>query len=107
MTEGVTAELVRDGRFAVVASSAASAAAAASARPRDVATTLDADVLIEARLTTDGRRVRVEARASSGSREQKLWVAGFAGDAADSDALEREIAAAVTAALGAAEVVAN
>jgi adenylate cyclase len=107
VTEGVTAELVRDGRFAVVASSAASAAATASARPRDVAATLEADVLIEARLTTDGRRVRVEARASSGSREQKLWVGDFAGDAADSDALEREIATAVAAALGAAPLVAN
>jgi TolB-like protein len=107
VTEGVTAELVRDGRFAVVASSAASAAATASARPRDVAATLEADVLIEARLRTDGRRVRVEARASSGSREQKLWVGDFAGDAADSDALEREIATAVAAALGATPLVAN
>ena len=107
ITEGVTAELVRDGRFAVVASSAASAAAAASSRPRDVAATLDADVLIEARLTTDGERVRVEARASNGSLEQKLWVANFAGDAADSDGLEREIAASIAAVLSAAKVVPN
>jgi TolB-like protein len=107
VTEGVTAALVRDGRFAVVASSAASAAAATSARPRDVAATLDADVLIEARITSDGRRVSIEARASSGSREQKLWVANFAGDAADSDKLEHEIAAAIAAELSAAQVGAN
>ncbi len=37
LTEGVTAELVRDGRFAVVASSAARAAYTPGARPRDVA----------------------------------------------------------------------
>jgi TolB-like protein len=107
ITEGVTAALVRDGRFAVVASSAASVAAATAARPRDVAETLDADVLIEARLTTDGHRVRVEARASSGSREEKLWVANFAGDATDSDVMTREIAAAIATALGAATVVVN
>ena len=70
-------------------------------RPRDLAATLDADVLIEARLTTDGQRVRVEARASSGSREEKLWVANFAGPVDDIDAVEREMAAAAGAALAA------
>jgi TolB-like protein len=105
VTEGVTAELVRDGRFAVVASSAASAAAAPFARPHDVAATLDADVLIEGRLTVEGERVRVEARASNAAREQKLWVADFDGDAANSDALEREIAAAIAGAFSALKVV--
>jgi TolB-like protein len=107
ITQGVTAELMRDGRFEVVASSAASAAAATATRPRDVAATLDADVLVEARLTLAGDRVSVEARASSSAREEKLWVAGFAGSAADSDPLEREIAAAIAAALGAPRVAAN
>jgi TolB-like protein len=104
ITEGVTAELVRGGRFAVVASSAASAAAAAATRPRDVAATLDADVLVEARLTLDDDRIRVEARAASAT-EQKFWVQSFAGNAADSDALEREIAAAIANALSAVKVV--
>jgi TolB-like protein len=100
ITEGVTAELVRDGRFAVVASSAASTAARAAGRPRDLAATLDADVLIQARITTFGDRVSVEARAAT-SAEQKIWVEGFSGAAADLDTLEREIAAAVAAAVGA------
>lgn len=107
ITEGVTAELVRDGRFAVVASSAASAATGTATRPREVAATLNADVLVEARLTLDGDGVRVEARASNGSREQKLWVANFAGSATDSEALEQEIAAAVAAALSVQRFVAN
>jgi TolB-like protein len=106
ITEGVTAELVRSGRFGVVASSAASAAAAAATRPRDLAATLEADLLIEARLTLDGERVHVEARAA-GANEQKLWVENFVGNAADSDALEREIGAAIAAALGNAETTAN
>ena len=79
ITEGVTAELVRDGRFAVVASSAARAEYTPGARPRDVAAALDAAVLIEARVVADGERVRVEARAT-GAAEQKFWVESFAGD---------------------------
>ena len=43
-------------------------------------------------MTTEGERLRVEARAASGQTEQKLWVRGFVGDRADMDALEREIA---------------
>lgn len=99
LTEGVTAELVRAGRFAVVASSAARAAHVPGARPRELAASLNADVLIEARMELDGERVRVEARAADGRREQKLWVGGFAGTAADGDSLEREMAAAIAAAL--------
>ncbi len=95
LTEGVTAELVRDGRFSVVASSAARAEHAPARRPRDIAAALDADIVVEARVTTDGERVGVEARAASGQTELKLWVRSFAGDSADTDALEREIAAAV------------
>ena len=64
LTEGVTAELVRADRFAVVASSAARAASTAPGRLRDVAAALDADVLVEARVMTDGERLRVEARAA-------------------------------------------
>jgi len=104
LTDGVTAELVRDGRFAVVASSAARRVQTSSSRLRDVAAELDADVLVEARVTTEGERVRVEARAANGTREQKFWVDRFAADRADSDALEREIAAALAAALSAVKV---
>jgi TolB-like protein len=105
ITEGVTAELVRTGRFEVVASSAASAAAGAAARPRDLAATLAADLLVEARVTIDGDRVRVEARASNGAREQKLWVANFAADVADSKTLAGEIAAAIASAGALQEIV--
>ena len=102
LTEGVTAELVRDGRFAVVASSAARAEHSPARRPRDLAAALDADIVLEARMTTEGERLRVEARAASGQTEQKLWVRGFVGDRADMDALEREIATVAAEELGAA-----
>jgi TolB-like protein len=104
LTEGVTAELVRSGRFAVVASTAARAVYAPDVRPRDLAEALAADVLIEARVTGDGKHVRVEARAVDGRLEQKLWVQGFAGPAPDTRALEREMATAVTAALSALDL---
>jgi TolB-like protein len=105
LTEAVTAELVRDGRFTVVASSAARAEYWAARRPRDIAAALDADIVMEARFTTDGERVRVEARAASGQTEQKLWVRSFAGDSAGTEPLEREIAAAVADELSATEIV--
>jgi TolB-like protein len=103
ITEGVTAELVRAGRFEVVASTSAREVRAASQRARDVATALDADVLVEARVLAQGDHVRVEARAVSGNREEKFWVEDFAGSAVDSNALEREIAGAITAALARVE----
>jgi TolB-like protein len=105
LTEGVTAELVRAGRFSVVASSAARAEHSATRRPRDVATALDADVLIQARVRDDGERVRVETYAVSGEREEKLWVESFAGTVGDPDNLEREIAASIGAALDSLDLV--
>jgi adenylate cyclase len=101
LTEGVTAELVRAGRFGVVASSSARAVGTTTQRARDVAAALDADVVVGARIRSDGERLRVETYAVDGELEQKLWVDGFEGTAADADALERDIAAAIADALGA------
>ena len=101
LTEGVTAELVHDGRFGVVASSAARAAYSRERRPRDISSAIEADILVEARITTDADRVRVEARVMNGPREEKLWVRGFAGTLATTDELKREIASAVADAVGA------
>ena len=100
LTEGVTAELVRAGRFSVVASSAARAEHTATRRPRDVAAALDADVLIQARIRAAGERVRIETYAVSGGLEEKLWVESFAGTVADTDTLESDMAAAIADALG-------
>ncbi len=95
LTEGVTAELVRLDTFHVVASSTARAVASGNDRVRDLAAALEADVLVQARVVTEGDGLRVEARAVSGTLEHKFWVQNFHGDVADLDALEREIAAAV------------
>jgi TolB-like protein len=104
LTEGVTAELVRAGRFSVVSSSAARAVYSATPRPREAAAELDADVLVQARIRADGDRVRVETYAVSGELEEKLWVEGFEAAVADAEALERDIAAALAAALDAKKI---
>jgi TolB-like protein len=101
LTEGVTAELVRIGRFSVVASSAARAEHSPTRRPREVAAALAADVLVGARVRPEGERLRIETYAVGGQLEAKLWVDGFEGTAAEADALEREIAAAIGDALDA------
>jgi TolB-like protein len=97
ITDGVTAELVRAGRLDVIASTTARQFGAAPGRLRDVAAELDADVLVQANLRTDGNRVRVEARAVNANLEQKFWVEDFAGTVDDLDALERQVAAAIDA----------
>jgi TolB-like protein len=99
LTDGVTAELVRGGRFHVVASSAARAVHAKMQRPREVAAALDADVIIGARVAANAARVRVETYAISGELEEKLWVDGFEGTVEQVDLLERQIAAAIAEAL--------
>ena len=104
LTEGVTAELVRAGRFSIVASSAARAEHSSSRRPREVAAALDADVLVGGRIRPDGERVRVETYAVGGELEEKLWVDGFEGTVADAASLERDIAAAIADALGGLEI---
>jgi TolB-like protein len=104
LTEGVTAELVRMGRFSVVASSAARAEHSPARRPREVAVALDADVLVSARVRPEGERLRIETYAVGGQLEDKLWVDGFEGTAADADALEREMAVAIGDALDALEL---
>ena len=104
LTEGVTAELVRAGKFSVVASSSTRAVQSTTQRAREVAAALDADVVVGARVSADGQRLRVETYAVDGAREEKVWVGSFAGTAGDADALEREIAAAVADELTAAKI---
>jgi TolB-like protein len=99
LTEGVTAELVRAGRFSVVASSSTRAVHSTTQRARELAAALDADVVVGARVRADGERLRVETYGVNGETEEKLWVDGFEGTLADADTLERDIASAIAAAL--------
>ena len=102
LTEGVTAALVGAGDLGVIASTSARQFGADRGRLRDVAASLQADMLLEARVATDGDRVRVEALLIDGAREHKLWVESFSGDTSDLDELERNIAERVVEAASAA-----
>ncbi len=102
LTERVTAEFVRRGDFVVVASTSAREVAARGGPLDDVARTLGAEVLLEARLLRENGALVAEARLVSGSRNQKLWVAGIRGTEADVDDLARRIAAAATDAVASA-----
>jgi TolB-like protein len=101
LTEGISAELVRLGRFGVVPSTSARQFADARGSLRDVARALGADFLLEARVLTDGAVVRVEARVVDGAGNRKVWVDTIAGDAAELDDLARRVAAAAAAPLNA------
>ena len=107
LTEGVTGELVRAGRFSVVASSSARAVNATTQRARDIAAALDAGVVVGARVQADGQHLRVETYAVDGASEQKLWVERFEGTVTNADTLEREIAAAIADALGTLQITIN
>jgi TolB-like protein len=99
LTEGVTAELVGTGDLGVIASTSARQFGVDRGRLRDVAESLQADMLVEARVATSGDNVRVEALLIDGAREQKLWVESFAGGVADLDELEQRIAVAIAGAV--------
>lgn len=99
LTEGVTAELVREGSLGVVSSTSSLRFAGTRGSLREVAHALEADVLLEARLLDDGGRLRVEARLVDGGLDRKFWVDSFVGDGEDLDELERRIAAAARAAV--------
>jgi len=95
LTDSVTGELVRLGRFSVVASSAARSFADSRAPPRDIARDLHADVLLQARVNAQDGGLNVAALLIDGARDRKLWYATLTGDPADLDDLARRVATAV------------
>jgi TolB-like protein len=92
LTEGVTAELVRSGRFSVVPSRSAREAMAGGTADT-IARRLRASWLLEARVVHDAAALRVEARLVNANRNRKFWVETFSGSAADLDELVRRVAA--------------
>jgi len=98
LTDGVTSELARTGAVSVVSHTSALQYARPHGPLREIARALDADLVMEATVLTEGDRVRIQARLVDGARDRKFWVEEFVGRAADPDELQRRIAAAVAAA---------
>jgi TolB-like protein len=98
LTDGVTSELARTGAVSVVSHTSALQYTRPHGPLREIARALDADLVMEATVLTEGDRVRIQARLVDGVRDRKLWVEEFVGRVADPDELQRRIAGAVAAA---------
>jgi TolB-like protein len=95
LTDGVTSELARTGAVSVISHTSALQYARPHGSLREIARALEADLVMEATVLTDGDRVRIQARLVDGARDRKVWVEEFAGRVADPDELQRRIAGAV------------
>jgi len=102
LTDGVTAELVRLDRFAVVASATARQFADTRAPMHEVARELHADLLLQGHVDTEDGGLKVVAIIVNGSRDRKVWVDTLRGDAAGLDDLARRVAASAAVPLAGA-----
>jgi TolB-like protein len=95
LTQKVTAELVTLETFNVVPSTSARRYSDRRPGVREIATTLHADILLEARTTTEGKEIKIEIRLSDGALDRKFWVGdNFAGESVDE--LAKQISLAVS-----------
>jgi TolB-like protein len=102
LTDGVTAELVRLDRFAVVASATARQFADTRAPMHDVARELHADLLLQGHVDVDNGQLKVVVVVVNGALDRKVWVDTLRADPASMDDLARRIAASAAAPLAAA-----
>ena len=99
ITDGVTTELVRLGRLEIV-SRMSTRQFSGEPRPAGVvAQTLGAAWLVEARVHREGDSVRLDARLVDAARDRKVWADDLTRRADDLRTLERDVAAAIEAAL--------
>jgi adenylate cyclase len=102
LTDGVTVELVRLDRFAVVASGTARQFADTRAPMHDVASQLHADLLLQAHVDVENGELKVVVVIVDGARDRKVWVDTLRGDPASVEDLARRIATGAAAPLAAA-----
>jgi TolB-like protein len=102
LTDGVTAELVRLDRFAVVASATARQFTDTRTPMHDVARELHADLLLQGHVDVENGELKVAVVVVNGALDRKVWVETLRGDPASVDDLARRIAARAAAPLAAA-----
>lgn len=95
LTAGVTSELARIRTLGVVSHTSAQQFAGQRRPIREIAQTLNADLILESSVVREGENVRVEARLVDAARDRKVWVADFVGTLSALRDLERRIATAV------------
>lgn len=85
LTDSVTAALVQAGTLSVVPSTSARAYQNADRSLQDIAGELKVDLILEARLLSSDKPIRVETFMTDAHRHQKFWVdSSFAGDDVES-----------------------
>jgi TolB-like protein len=99
VTDGIISELARVPALAVRSRTSIMRYRDPRRPLREIARELDADVVMEGRVSFAGNQVRLEARLVSARSDSKIWVDDFVGSADDLPALERQVARAAAAAL--------
>ena len=95
LTDGVTGELARIGTVGVVSHTSALQFAGVQRPLKEVARALKADIVVEARVETEGDQVRVQARLVDAAVDRKGWVQDFNGRRAALSELQRRVAEAI------------
>jgi TolB-like protein len=96
-TDGVTGELARIEHIGVVSRTSALQLSSEGRTLRDIARTLDAQVVVEGSLVVDGTRVHASVRLVDTVVDRKSWSRQFAAEVSDLRALQQQVAADVAA----------
>ena len=101
VTDDLTAELARLGTLGVVSHTSALQYADARPRPslKEIATTLNAQLILEGRVRDEAGRINIQVILVDAVLDQKVWVHKVEGNLSDLPRLEREIAQAASAAI--------
>jgi TolB-like protein len=95
LTDGVTSELARVRTLGVVSYTSAQQFVGTRRPLREIAQALNAELILEASVSTEGDGVRVSARLVDATIDRKVWVGDIVGRLSDPRDLERRIAAVV------------
>jgi TolB-like protein len=98
ITDGVTGEMVRVGTLGVVSRTSAQQFTGERRPLREIARTLNAQILMEASLIAEGDSLRVSARLVDGELDRKVWVEEFSARRSEIPELQRRIAVTAAAA---------
>jgi TolB-like protein len=98
LTDGVTGELARIRTLGVVSHTSALQFAGSRRPLREIAQSLNAELILEGSVHAERDTIRIEARLVDAVVDRKIWVADFAGRASDLRDLQRQVAVAAGAA---------
>lgn len=98
IADGVTAELARAGTLSVVSRTSATQLADARTPLKEIAQTLNAELVMEGSVSTEKDHVVVNVRLVRASLDRKFWVEDFVGTTSELPDLQRRIAASAAVA---------